>query len=393
MNSTTDLKSNLNYIMLINLFSSKATLISTGEKITYLGNCNDDRFSALVRQEPGLAARMNNLTGDILRALVQKNQGNLMLVHDGIFPLSVMREVVGTPKAFMLSGNPLVIDEKVAELIAARPGCTWFQGIEKMPIQVAEILGRSTGRLHFETPMALQIEAAMALVQCKGLLCLCLKELTPSLAGVFSQAAGPLYLDLTRPLALTSAKKLARHQYTLTLQQRFKPQPITPSIAQELVRHQGKALNLLNLPSLSTEVAEILIHYQGCLGFGILNPLSTAVADILSQYKGELRFFDTKINAAAMRHLARFQGDLELQEVPLTDPLCEILAGHRGKLVITIKKAPSIAGATSLLRHPGPISVEFKGVDESIIAKWRGILSRRNDITVEGPPAPNPFAI
>ena len=379
----TDLKSKPTHIMKIELFSSEAFVSKTGEKATCLGEYNDACFTELARHEPELAARLNEVTRDILRALVRENHGNLMLDHDGIFPLSVMREVAGTPKALMLSGNSLEIDEKVAEMIAARQGSTVFFGIEKIPVGVAEKLGRSCGRLNFECPIDLSPKAAQALVQSKGLLGLWPKRVTHALAAIFSEAAGALRLNFNHPLTVGVAKKLAHHQHLLSLQLLYKTSTISPAIARELVQHQGKTLALGHLRSLSPESAGILKEYQGCLGFGSLARLSSETAAVLSEHQGGLSFWYVKISLEAMRHLAGSPGDLELYEVPLNDPLCEILAGHRGKLSLTIKDAPSIAGATALLRHSGAMTVKFKNVDESIVAQWQKILTQRNDFTVE----------
>ena len=349
--------------------------------VTCLTEPDSDTLGSLIRHEPELAARINELTRDILRIQSRSHKKNLMICHDGEFPLLVIREIASVPQTLMLIGNPLRLSREVVEAIAKRMGGTWIQGLEKITPELAKVFSHFFGRLDFESPMALSLVAARKLIKRQGHLGLCLKRCASPMAKVLAQSGGSLHLQLMQPLMPPAARFLAEHRHTL-----FVHQPrLTLSVANELVHHQGGSL-FLYLTALKPAIARDLVAYQGQLGFGLAGSLSVESAAILSEHRGGLQLAHVgKISPAAMRHLANIQGDLEIKDAIMTDELCEILADHKGKLTIAIDQPLSPTGATAILRHAGAVTIKIKTTDRGGIWTWLEILGNRPDIKIIHP--------
>ena len=238
----------------------------------------------------------------------------------------------------------------------------------------ATALSNYKGTLGLNSLTTLSTSAARSLAKHKGGLSLSrLTTLSDAAAESLAKHKGGLSLSGLTTLSDAAAESLAKHKTEEFSYLQLEALQLTPTIAMELARYQGKQL-CFGCQSLELSVAKALAPFKGMLWFGHLKAVSNELAAILtnrtgSVYLGGLKRLDnTKEHLALARYLIQSAGDgLGLHELSSVAPeVIEELCVFNGRSI----SAPATVLKSLQAARLKKIKAAFKNASVKAPIEW-----------------------
>jgi tetratricopeptide (TPR) repeat protein len=247
----------------------------------------------------------------------------------------------------------------------------YLDTLEKLPAEIAKLLGKHEGSLYLAGLKNLTPDTAQNLSSHKGYLDLGgVESITPTIAKYLSKNDGELILSGLKNITVAEAKYLSRHTGRLNLKGL---QHISPEIAKYLSKHKGGSITFSSVKLISPSTAMYLSQSTEPLDLSGLEKLSPATAEHLSNSKCRSLILNglRSLTPPVAKYLSQYKGTLGLNGLnEITPAMAKYLGQHsEGALNLGGVKSISPETAKYLGQHRGRLNLSGLKSLSSMAAK------------------------
>ena len=307
--------------------------------------------------------------------------------EEQVITLEIAKNILLKNSKCNLEGFTEIKDDAARILIKLNGKVLNLSGLKNILAGTAEILAVHDGGLSLNGLTNLSREVAVALAKHNGFLELnCLTHLEDDAAEIIAKHKGNIYLNGLKSLTINGSLALSKHKGFLSLKG---VDTLSSEVAEALSKHEGD-IDLHGLVTLSDETAMALSKHQGMPYFGSLVSLmgsvgNIALAERFANYRGNLYLPKlASVSDGAANALSKHNGNINLRGIKnlldsnghialakrfvnkvncldlgglnnLGDEIAQVIATHRGEIILSGLNNLSDGAARALANHNGDL--------------------------------------